>query len=84
MSSRNVYKLFVGNMSWTSGSKEIRMYFSKFGNVKNAYAVFDKNTGLHKGYGFVTFTSKEDYDNVLKTQHKFEGSLLSLQPSHDD
>lgn len=44
--------------------------------------MFDKNTGLSKGFGFVTFQSKEALDKVFSVEtHNLEGSNLNVQPS---
>ncbi|GAB0097258.1 SRA stem-loop-interacting RNA-binding protein, mitochondrial [Sergentomyia squamirostris] len=74
-----VYKLFVGNIPWTVSSRELRNYFSEFGRVFSVNVVFDKNTGLSQGYGFVSL-SKEALDNVSsKPQHLLEGYNLSVE-----
>lgn len=80
--TRNLYKLYVGNIPWTVGHKELKLYFSKFGQVTNSLVAFDKKTGLSKNYGFVTYASREAFENANNyTQHKLEGNNLRVQPS---
>lgn len=80
--ARNVYKLFVGNVPWTVANTELRQYFSEFGHVSNASVVFDRNTGLSRGYGFVTFSNQNGLDAATSRQkHFLEGNTLFLQPA---
>ncbi|XP_055683882.1 SRA stem-loop-interacting RNA-binding protein, mitochondrial [Lutzomyia longipalpis] len=82
-STKSVYKLFVRNIPWTVGSRELRGYFSEFGRVFQANVVFDKNTGLSQGYGFVS-VNKETLENVeSKRQHVLEGYNLYVEQSNN-
>lgn len=82
MSARAIHKLFVGNLPWTIGSRELKAYFSEFGHVVSATVVFDRNTGLSRGYGFVLFGTRGGYDSATNKQtHTLEGNVLSVQPA---
>lgn len=82
MAARNGLKLFVGNLPWTVGQRELRQYFSEFGHVALSQVMFDKNTGLSKGYGFVVLGSREAYNAASnKASHILEGSHLNVQPA---
>lgn len=79
---RNLYKIYVGNIPWTVSHNELRSYFSKFGHVQHSMVIFDKKTGLSKNYGFVTFATKEAFENANNfTQHQLEGNTLKVQPT---
>lgn len=81
-SIRQLNKLFVGNLPWTVSHNELKKYFSEFGQIMNATVMFDKNTGLSKGFGFVTFQSKDAVDKVFNTEsHLLEGHKINVQPS---
>lgn len=81
-SARSLYKLFVGNIPWTISNHELKSYFSKFGHVSNAIVLFDKNTGLSRNYGFVTYSNQKGFDSATNTQsHNLEGNILKVQPS---
>lgn len=80
---RTLQKLFVGNLHWTIGHRELKEYFTEFGRVLAANVVFDKKTGLSKGYGFVVFKSP---DNILqnieaRSRLSLEGQKLTIQKS---
>lgn len=82
MSLRAVNKVFVSNLPWTISNRELKQYFTEFGHVNIASVVFDKDTGLSKGFGFVTFSTKAGVDAVVnKTNHSLEGNYLVIQPT---
>lgn len=85
MASRNMTRLFIGNLPWTVGSQELRQYFREFGRIANASVVFNKNTGISKGYGFVTFFGSEAYEKVTNQKtHTLDGWSLTIQTSHSN
>jgi len=78
--AQHTQKLFVRNLPWTIGSKQLKEYFSAFGHVSSASVVFDKNTGMSRGYGFVNFSSKEAYEVMSKHKiHSLEGRVLGIE-----
>ncbi|MBN3294893.1 SLIRP protein, partial [Amia calva] len=61
-------------------SEEVREYFTQFGQVRKCLLPFDKETGFHKGYCWVGFTSEDGLQNALqKDPHLVEGSKLQVQ-----
>lgn len=82
MAAKAINKLFVGNLPWTISSRELKAYFSEFGHVVSATVVFDRNSGMSRGYGFVLFSTQGGYDNATSKQsHMLEGNMLSVQPA---
>lgn len=78
--AKHIQKLFVGNLSWTISNRELKQYFSKYGHVSSASVVFDKNSGISRGYGFVTFSSRNGYESASNTKHhSLEGRVLNIQ-----
>lgn len=79
---RNIYKLFVGNLPWTVGNRELQYYFSKFGHVSSASVIYDKSNGMSRGYAFVIFGHRDGYNSAAnKTNHFLEGRVLTVQPA---
>uniref|UniRef100_A0A182P6V7 RRM domain-containing protein n=1 Tax=Anopheles epiroticus TaxID=199890 RepID=A0A182P6V7_9DIPT len=73
-------KIFVGNIAWTVGHRELRNYFSQFGKVSWAQVVFDRKTGLSKGYGFVSFQKKAALENLERNQkHVLDNTPIFFQ-----
>ncbi|XP_037562141.1 SRA stem-loop-interacting RNA-binding protein, mitochondrial isoform X1 [Dermacentor silvarum] len=82
MASRSALRVFVANLPWTVGKKELREHFSQFGYVASSSVVFDKKTGMSKGFGFVAFGNRDGFIGATKQQqHVLEGSTLSVRPA---
>ena len=47
-------RLYVGNLSFNTGSDTLRDAFAKFGEVTDVHLVTDRETGQPRGFGFVT------------------------------
>ncbi|EFN77514.1 SRA stem-loop-interacting RNA-binding protein, mitochondrial, partial [Harpegnathos saltator] len=71
------YMLQINNIPWTVGRQQLALYFSQFGYVYNAAVIFNKHTGFHEGYGFIT-VKKENLNNILQQKHILEGNELSV------
>ena len=48
-------KIFVGGISWNTTSESLAETFSKFGTVKEAKVITDRESGRSRGFGFVEF-----------------------------
>ena len=46
--------LFLGNLNFKSGEKEIRSFLKGFGVIETVDVKFDRD-GRSKGFGYVTF-----------------------------
>jgi RNA recognition motif-containing protein len=45
--------IYVGNLPFTAGEKELRDIFAEYGEVHSAKIIMDRETGRSKGFGFV-------------------------------
>ncbi|MFA9372747.1 RNA recognition motif domain-containing protein [Poseidonibacter sp.] len=45
--------IYVGNLSYRVDDKDLAELFSKFGSVKSAKVITDRETGRSKGFGFI-------------------------------
>ena len=67
-------KLFVGGLSWETTVKDMREYFSKFGEVIDCTLKTDPETGRSRGFGFITFSTAEAADKVIQqSTHMLHG-----------
>ncbi|XP_074599334.1 CUGBP Elav-like family member 2 isoform X2 [Brevipalpus obovatus] len=66
--NRNERKLFVGMLSRKFNENEVRSLFSQFGNIEECIILRDSN-GLSKGCAFVTFASRSNALNAIKTMN---------------
>lgn len=51
---RRKTRIFVGGLKFASEDHVLLDYFAKFGEIKEAVVIRDRNNGLSKGYGFVS------------------------------
>jgi RNA recognition motif-containing protein len=59
-------RLYVGNLSWATSNESLKAAFSQFGNVVEAKVMLDRETGRSRGFGFVTFSSKQEADSAAQ------------------
>lgn len=78
MEPRN--KLFVGGyFSIDITEDTLRDHFSSYGEVKESLIIRDKNTGLPRGFGFVTFTDAETATRALQDKHLILGQKVDVK-----
>jgi cold-inducible RNA-binding protein len=46
-------KLYVGNLSYNVDNTQLEEMFAKYGDVRSAEVIQDRDTGRSKGFGFV-------------------------------
>ncbi|KAL5973854.1 hypothetical protein ACLOJK_030512 [Asimina triloba] len=80
-----LHKIFVSNLAWKARSNDLRELFAAF-NPVSARVVFDSPSGGSAGYGFVSFSTKEDAEaaiSVLEGQ-EFMGRPLRVKFSQEN
>ena len=74
-------KIYVGNLSYSTTEETLRNQFSQFGEVETVTIIMDKITNRSKGFGFVDFTSYQEYQQVLenRVQKIFRNNKLIIK-----
>lgn len=66
-------KLFVGGLSWDTNDAGLHEAFERFGTVREAKVILDRDTGRSRGFGFVTLGDATEAQNA---QREMDGSTL--------
>jgi RNA recognition motif-containing protein len=64
-------RIYVGNLSKSTTEDEIKALFVQEGEVTSVELVKDRDSGLSKGFAFVTMTSQESADKAIIKYNAF-------------
>ncbi|XP_040831167.1 SRA stem-loop-interacting RNA-binding protein, mitochondrial isoform X1 [Ochotona curzoniae] len=71
---------FVRKIPWTAASSALREHFAQFGHIRKCTVPFDKETGFHRGMGWIQFSSQAELQNALQQEnHIIDGVKLQVQ-----
>lgn len=73
------YKLYVGNIDYAATESELASYFAEFGQVEFVNIPVNRYTGKARGFGFVSFVSKEDAERAMALHgSEFKGRQIQV------
>jgi cold-inducible RNA-binding protein len=58
-------KIFVGNLSFDTTSKDLETLFSQAGTCESAAVITDRSTGQSRGFGFVEMSSAGEAQKAI-------------------
>ena len=59
--------MYVSNLSYHTNEEALRELFSKFGVVKSAKVIADRESGKSRGFGFVEMDNAEEAETAMKS-----------------
>jgi RNA recognition motif-containing protein len=74
-----MFKLFVGGISPETSEEDLQQHFGSYGKLTGFKIVYDKHTGVSKGYGFITCENKRMHDAILENKkHLVRGRIVDV------
>uniref|UniRef100_A0A7S3NJV6 RRM domain-containing protein n=1 Tax=Aureoumbra lagunensis TaxID=44058 RepID=A0A7S3NJV6_9STRA len=77
--TENAGKLFLGGISWQTDENQLHSYFGAYGNVIDVAVMRNKQTGVSRGFAFVTFANAASVDAVLTVEHQLDGRRIDIK-----
>ena len=72
--------IYVGNLSYRMNDKELEEVFSKFGAVKSAKVIMDRETGRSRGFGFVEMPDEAAGQKAINELNgcEYDGKVINV------
>ena len=64
------------SISILSQCRDLYLLFRKYGTILSVHTMINKTTGLSKGYGFVSYSSREEAKAAIAAMDGFRVSLF--------
>lgn len=61
-------RVYVGNLSYTTGEETLKDLFSRYGNLLSVSLIIDRDTQQSKGFAFIEFENEADADAAISAQ----------------
>ena len=76
---KNMKRIYIGNMNFSTTEESIKNLFSKYGDVDSVEIIKDKYTEQSKGFGFVEM-SDDDAEKAISALNgkDFEGRRIRV------
>lgn len=74
--------LLVANLASSVDASELEHMFSMVGNVRSARVVYNPDTGVSKGMGYVEMSTREEMENCIlhfEGQFKNDGQAIMVR-----
>ena len=78
-------KVYVGNLSFDTTSKDLETLFSQVGTCESATVVTDRETGRSRGFGFVEMSSASEAQKAIAEFNgkDLQGRKLTVSEAKD-
>jgi len=81
----NNSKLYVGNLSYSTGEAQLRQAFEPFGKLTSVSIITDRMTGQPRGFGFVEYENAEDAQRAVDSLNgqQVDGRTLNVNVARE-
>lgn len=78
-------RIYVANLPTTITPPVLQTAFAPFGNIAKIFVATDRDTGVPRGYGFVTYDHSEDAASAIAGMNgtELEGSVLAVSVARE-
>mmetsp|Transcript_9096 Transcript_9096/g.14796 ORF Transcript_9096/g.14796 Transcript_9096/m.14796 type:complete len:324 (+) Transcript_9096:173-1144(+) len=79
--ARSGFSCIIKNLPETATQDMLKDNFSKFGEIKDCYIPIRRDTGKHKGFGFVEFIERDSMSDAVKEMDRqmLDGNEIDVQ-----
>lgn len=79
--AKETYKIFIGGLTIETTEAQLEECFAKFGFVYDILIIRHRDSGLSKGYGFITCNSIKTYQRITSSEHNINGRAIDCHSS---
>lgn len=72
-------KIYVGNLQPNFYKEDLVYYFSVYGKIKHAYLIYESDTNVSKGFGYVHFETEESAQTAIMNENAKLNNPLMVQ-----
>ena len=78
-------KIFVGNLSFDTTSKDLEELFASVGTCESASVITDRNTGRSRGFAFVEMSSAGEAQKAISDLNgrELQGRALKVSEANE-
>ena len=78
-------KLYIGGLSWNTDEAILRSTFEKFGDLDEVKVISDRDTGRSRGFGFITFSDREQADEAISAMNgtELDGRTITVNEARE-
>jgi cold-inducible RNA-binding protein len=78
-------KIFVGNLSFDTTSKDLESLFATCGTCESASVITDRDTGRSRGFAFIEMSSASEAQNAIGQLNgrELQGRALKVSEANE-
>ncbi len=76
--------IFVAKMNRNTGTDDLKRLFEAFGEVRSVKIIYDRTSGMSKGYGFIEMATEDAADLAIANLNKttFQEAVIVVKKAN--